>query len=193
MRVAYKTPLNYHRASLSTFAAATVNTRSLEAEYSVPAVSEVRIRLAPHRSLTPRSARWFFAIVAAGPLLTGAFCAMQGFWPVLPFAGLEIVVLGVALYWSMRARNDVQTITISTDEVKIVTQQGRIEVTTVFSRHWTRVKLRVPRSTPHPSRLALESRGRACEVGRFLTEMERRELAAQLQRLIGGMSESPAW
>lgn len=154
--------------------------------------SEVCIRLAPHRSLTPKSARWFFASAAAGPLLTAAFCVWRGFWPVLPFAGLEILALGAALYCSMRARNDMQIITIKGDEMKIVTRAGKIHVTTVFSRHWSRVKLRVPISPLYPSRLAVESRGRACELGRFLTETERRELAAQLQRFVGGMNESPA-
>lgn len=154
--------------------------------------AEVFLRLAPHRSLTPRGARWFLASVAVGPLLTGLFCAWHGYWPVLPFAGLEVLGVGLGLYVSMRARNNVQTLRISGDEVKIVTCEGKIQVTTVFSRHWTRVKLHAPHSTLHPSRLALESRGRSCEVGRFLTEMERSELAAQLQRLVGGMSESPA-
>jgi uncharacterized membrane protein len=172
-----------------------VNNSFSGAECSVPAsqAPEVRIRLAPHRSLTPRSARWFFASAAAGPLLTGAFCALHGFWPVLPFAGLEIVALAWALWWSMRARNDVQTIVITADEVRIVAREGKIQVTTVFSRHWTRVKLHTPLSTLHPSRLALESRGRECELGRFLTDVERRELAAQLQQLVGSMNESPAF
>jgi uncharacterized membrane protein len=44
----------------------------------------------------------------------------------------------------------------------------------------------------HPSRLTIESHGRACEVGRLLTEVERRDLAARLRRLVGKSSESPA-
>ena len=38
----------------------------------------------------------------------------------------------------------------------------------------------------------LESHGRACEVGRFLTEDERRSLAARLKQLVGNVNESPA-
>jgi uncharacterized membrane protein len=34
--------------------------------------------------------------------------------------------------------------------------------------------------------------GRGHEVGKFLTEEERRQLAAELQLLIGGMNQSPA-
>jgi uncharacterized membrane protein len=38
----------------------------------------------------------------------------------------------------------------------------------------------------------LESRGQACEVGRFLTEDERRSLAARLKQLVGNVNEPPA-
>jgi uncharacterized membrane protein len=38
----------------------------------------------------------------------------------------------------------------------------------------------------------LESHGRACEVGRFLREDERRNLAVRLKQLVGNVNESPA-
>ena len=38
----------------------------------------------------------------------------------------------------------------------------------------------------------IESHGRACEVGRFLTEEERLGLAGRLRQLVGRSSESPA-
>jgi uncharacterized membrane protein len=37
----------------------------------------------------------------------------------------------------------------------------------------------------------IESRGRAFEVGSFLTEEDRRLLAERLRCLVGGMNESP--
>ena len=61
----------------------------------------------------------------------------------------------------------------------------------VFPRHWATVKLRDPQVTLHPSRLVIESHGCACEVGRFLTEDERRGLAGRLEQLVGRMGESP--
>lgn len=155
------------------------------------ASGSVCIRLAPHCALNPRTARWFFASVAIGPLLTAGYCALNGYWPVLPFAGLELAVLAVALYLSMRRRHDSETITITADGVSVETRLRKIHAKTVFSRHWTRVKLRNPPTALHPSRLFLESQGRACEVGRFLTDAERRSLAAELQHWVGKMNESP--
>jgi len=61
----------------------------------------------------------------------------------------------------------------------------------VFPRHWARVKIRRPNSPLHRSQLVIESHGKACVVGEFLSEEERHQLAVALRRLIGGMSQSP--
>ena len=50
-----------------------------------------------------------------------------------------------------------------------------------FPRHWAKVTLRAPHTALHPSRLPIESRGRTVEIGGFLTEEQRRGLAAQLK------------
>ena len=62
----------------------------------------------------------------------------------------------------------------------------------VFPRHWARVKIRRPKSPLHRGQLVIESHGRAYEVGKFRTEEERRQLAAELRLLIGDMNQSPA-
>jgi uncharacterized membrane protein len=118
--------------------------------------------------------------------------AIQGFWPVLPFAGLEMLGLGWALKASLARRFHRQTITV-TDEIVSVESRDRQDCSqVVFPRHWTQVKLRRPASRLHPSRLTIESHGRQCELGSFLTEAERRGLALRLQRLVGRMNESPS-
>ena len=110
--------------------------------------------------------------------------AAQGFWPVLPFAGLEMLVLGWALRESLRNRHVVERLAISRDEIRFDAVGARGEQHRVFPRQWAKVKLRAPHSAMHPSRLLIESHGRACEIGGFLTEDERRGLAAQLRQLI---------
>ncbi len=44
---------------------------------------------------------------------------LRGFWPVLPFAGLEMALLGWALHRSMQRRHQIETITVSDDDVRI--------------------------------------------------------------------------
>lgn len=153
---------------------------------------EVRIELCAHNSMTARQARYFLVTVAIGPTMTTAFCVWAGFWPVLPFAGLELALLWVALRYSMRRGQWRESIAITPDYVTINSQLGVLQANTRFARHWTKVKLRAPRAALHPTRLCLESQGRACEVGGFLTADERRALANRLQQLIGNMNDSPA-
>jgi uncharacterized membrane protein len=151
-----------------------------------------RIELIPHCSLSPRGALVFFGSLCFVSFGVAGVVAAQGFWPVLPFAGLEMALLAWALKVTFDRRREAQTITISDHEVLVEWREDTLPARAVFSRHWSQVKLRRPASRLHPSRLMIESQGRALEVGRFLTEEERRGLAIRLQRLIGGMNESPS-
>jgi uncharacterized membrane protein len=149
-----------------------------------------RIELLPNCSLTVRGAVFFFASLALASLTFAMYFVLQGLWPVLPFAGIELAVLGWALWASMRRRHWTQTITVTERDVEITTRGPKGERRIVFSRHWASVKLRAPQGW-HPSRLYVESHGRACEVGGFLTDEERRALHRRLGEMIGSRAESP--
>jgi len=151
-----------------------------------------RIELAPNCSLTPPGARLFVGSLATVTFGVAAFFAAQGFWPVLPFAGLEIGLLAWAVRASMRQGTEREVIFVSDAEVVVERRAPGGSRRTVFPRHWARVTLRGPLRAQHPSRLTIESHGRACEVGRFLTEDERLRLASRLVQLVGKTSESPA-
>lgn len=149
-----------------------------------------RIELLPNCSLTVPAAVFFFGTIALASLTFALFFALQGAWPVLPWAGVELGLLGWALWASMRRRHWTQTITVTERDVEITTRARTGESKIVLSRHWASVRLRAPQGW-HPSRLLIESHGRACEVGSFLTEEERRALSRRLAELIGRPSESP--
>jgi uncharacterized membrane protein len=156
------------------------------------AAPQYRIELAPNCSLTPQSARVFVGGLACVTFAVAGFFAMQGLWPILPFAGLEIGLLWWAVRASLRAGQQRELILISEDSVVIERHGAARPTRTVFARHWATVKLRDPPAAQHPSRLMIESHGRGCEVGRFLTEEERLGLAGRLRQLVGQSSESPA-
>jgi len=151
-----------------------------------------RIEIAPNCSLSVRGAQLFFASLCIASFTVAGMVATRGFWPVLLFAGLEMALLGWALWTSMRRRHHRESILISDDDVQIETIDHRRRVKVVFPRHWAQVKLRRSALRLHPSRLTIESHGRQCEIGSFLTEEERRGLAERLQRLIGRVNESPS-
>ena len=151
-----------------------------------------QFELAPRCSLTPRGARIFVLTVATGTFAVAGFFTLQGFWPILPFAGMEIALLAWAVRASMRKGAERETIIVSEDFVTVQRSGAQGSGSSVFPRHWVKVKLRTPLAALHPSRLLLESHGSACEVGRFLTEDERRSLAARLKQIVGNVNESPA-
>jgi uncharacterized membrane protein len=151
------------------------------------------IEIRPNCSLTVRGARLFFASACVMPFGMGGWLALKGFWPILPFAGLEMALLSWALRVSLERRFHSQTITVTEANVSVESRHRSSSERVVFPRHWAQVKLRRPAASLHPSRLTIESHGRHCELGSFLTEEERRGLARRLARLIGRVNESPSW
>jgi uncharacterized membrane protein len=149
------------------------------------------IDLVPHCSLSVRGAWMFFVGLGGVTLGIALVLTALGYWPVLPFAGAEVLLLGWALHANMQRRFERETIHISDDEV-VIEDVHASPPRIVFPRHWARVKIRRPKSPLHRGQLVIESHGRGREVGKFLTEEERHQLAAELRQLIGDMNQSPA-
>jgi uncharacterized membrane protein len=154
-------------------------------------VAARHIELSPHCSLSVRGAFVFFGVVCFGTFGVAGAATILGYWPVLPFAGAEMLLLGWALKTNMQRRFERESITVTESEVVIEDAQATPR-RVVFPRHWARVKIRRPKSPLHRGQLFIESHGRGREVGKFLTEEERRHLAAELRQLIGDMNQSPA-
>jgi uncharacterized membrane protein len=149
------------------------------------------IQLSPNCSLTPRGAALFFGSLCLVTFSISLAMALKGLWPIFPFAGLEMLLLGWALRASLQRRHYSQTITVTDDRVAVETRRRERCEQVEFPRHWAQVKLRRAQTHLHPSRLMIESHGRSYEVGSFLTEEERRALAGRLMRSVGRISESP--
>jgi len=153
--------------------------------------ASLTIRLRPHVSLSTRGAWLFFGSACVASFGVAGLMALRGWWPVLPFAGGEMLLLGWVLRLSMRRRNDVELIEINEHEVRIERHVRGARHTAVFPRHWAQVKLRRAASPRHPSALLITSHGRSFEVGCFLTEEERLGLAKRLRQCIGTVNQSP--
>ncbi len=151
----------------------------------------LRIVICPNCSLTLRGAVLLFAALCLVCFTLAGLLALRGMWPILPFAGLEMLLVGWALHASLVRQHRAQIITLTESDVSVESHDRANCLRTVFPRHWAQVKLRRPASPLHPSRLTIESHGRQCELGSFLTEEERYGLAFRLQRLIGRINESP--
>ena len=85
----------------------------------------LRIEICPNCSLSVRGARLFFVAACIAPFGIAGFLALRGFWPILPFAGLEMALLAWALAVCLERRFHSQTITVTEDDVHIDTRAPR--------------------------------------------------------------------
>ena len=124
---------------------------------------------------------YFMAVVSLG--IAGMF-ALQGLWLILPFAGLEILVLTVALYTcSLRCR-DQEVVTV--EEHLVVVEKGRQKPREAwkFERAWINLELVKSPFQSHPSKLIIRSKGNETEIGKCLTNDERRSLSESLAKAL---------
>ena len=104
---------------------------------------------------------------------------LAGAWLVLLFAGLEALVLGVALCAVSKHKNDFERITISGDALKVELQHKEKLSTFEFNCCWARVIVNRT-SSGNNSRLWIRSHGKQLELGRLLDNESRLELAGRL-------------
>ncbi len=126
----------------------------------------------------------FYAGIAIVSMGIAIAFAMQGAWLILPFAGLEMLALGIALYVVARRAASWQEIAIESDEIRVVDHSVKKVKKLSFQRAWVRVLLEEAAITGHPSRLLLGSHGRHVEIGHCLNEEEKRHLVVQLRRAV---------
>jgi uncharacterized membrane protein len=138
----------------------------------------------PNQSLSWRRAVQVYLAIAAVVLAIGLVFAWHGYWPVLPFAGLEIVVLGAAFYLCLTRSQLREVVTISRDTVSVERGRKQPEQHWECPRAWARISMERSPIAWYPSRLSVAFQGRQVEIGRFLNEMERQTLAVELQGMV---------
>ena len=155
---------------------------------SLNSATSCRFVIRPNRSLTPLQQKAFFAFMCVVVLgIAGAFAA-RGFWPVLPFAGLEIAVLAYALWHCARAGALVEVISVAPDRIAVDKGRGRLARVWETPLAWAQVRLDGSGGGWYPSRLVIRSHGKEVQLGSFLNEDERQRLAAELRRAVTGFA-----
>ncbi len=143
-----------------------------------------RFVLRPNCSATPTQIALFFAGIAAVSLTIAIAFALAGFWPVLPFAGAELLALWVCLRLSAQRAQSTQVIEIDDESVAVESARRARRRRWLFQRAWARIRLEAPTARLHPSRLLIGSHGRHVRLGAFLTEDERVTLARDLRNTL---------
>ncbi len=142
-----------------------------------------RIVIRPNCNFSGRGAALLFCAMALPLLGMASAWAMKGYWPILPFAGLELLVLGAALAITVQRGRHREVIRFGRRHVRV--QQGyaghRKQVE--FPRPWTRAWIEPGSNPAMPGRLFLGASGACCELGACLTEGERQSLCRRLREL----------
>jgi uncharacterized membrane protein len=130
-------------------------------------------------SISPRDLACVLALAACVSLGIAIGFACFGAWPVLPFAGIEMLALGMAFYVNGRHATDCERIALADGRLVVeASDAGRIE-RNEFNPRWLSL---YERRFGGELRLLLRSRGSELEIGRHLNTERRAALAARLRR-----------
>jgi uncharacterized membrane protein len=135
-------------------------------------------------SLTPRQSAKAYLLLCTGSLSVALAFAVQGVWIVLAFALVELAAVGAALLHYARHALDREHIALSERCLLIERTEGEHTEQVRLDPQWTRIAL------PDRKRalIELESRGTRVEVGAFVTEATRQQVARELRRELRGAS-----
>jgi uncharacterized membrane protein len=126
-------------------------------------------------SISPSGLACVFAALALAVLAIGTSFAVAGAWLILPFAGLEVLLLGGAFV--LQARH-------ATDYERIALEQGQLRVEVADGRRLARYELdaRRVRVEVEGSRVVVRGPQEALELGRHLDERSRIAFGAELKK-----------
>lgn len=131
-------------------------------------------------SLSPRQVLRFYGVLCIVLVAIASVFWLHGVRLVLPFAGLEVLALGVAvLAYAVHAGD--------TERIRLV--RDRLTVEHACGRHTDRVEFRPDRVRVEPrmddrSLIELSGQGRSIAVGRFVRPELRPQLADELRRAL---------
>ncbi|HET8701621.1 MAG TPA: DUF2244 domain-containing protein [Nitrococcus sp.] len=144
--------------------------------------------LRPNIALSWRQTKLFLLLTTGVSLAWAGAFAVMGLWLILPFAGLEVGALALALIVTAQRAYDTEVVHVSESKVQIDKGRRRLEHRWSFDRVWSEVILAAPGHPWYPTRLVVRSRGELVELGSFLADDERAQAAGELRRRIGPMA-----
>lgn len=139
---------------------------------------ELDVKLNARASLGGAGFAVFLVLAMVVPLAAGVAFAWQGAWMILPFAGLELMLLIGA--WLLNALRERRFERIRLRGGRMIVELGskaRVE-RFEFNAAWVRL---VEWEGAVDYRLSLEAHGRFLEIGRHLAPGGRRALASELR------------
>jgi uncharacterized membrane protein len=140
----------------------------------------------PNRNLSWKQSKCLFLFLAGCIGLVSLYFISLGAWLVLPFTGLEILLVGIAIYCQSCRAHAQETIRIDTTHVRISDSRNR-RSEKCFHKAWLKIIQNHDPKGWYPSRLLIGSHGEFIEIGKNLLEEDREMLATNLRNAIEGI------
>ena len=143
-----------------------------------------RILLRPNQSTDWKSSLIFILIIAFTCLTIGIGFTFAGATMILPFAGLEVLFVGICVYLVMKKTYKQEVITLTKETLKIEKGGGNIDQVWEYFRMWSYVSVERPDHPWYPAHIIVTSKGERVPIGDFLNEDEKEDLVTNLERII---------
>lgn len=148
--------------------------------------------LHPYRSLGQNGFFWLMAFVGVVLLFVSIPFYLMGAWPILGFAGLDILLLWWAFRRNYRDARATEQIRITHRDVSVTRTcpKGRQRQHS-FNPYWVRVETR-QEDDRGMTELHLTSHGERVEIGAFLHACERESLAKAVKKALSAAKNRSA-
>ena len=143
-----------------------------------------RILIKPNQSISWKSGLVFVLVIAFTCLSIGLGFAYVGATLILPFAGLEVIFVGICTYLVLNKTSQQEVITLSKDKLIIEKGAYRLKKVWEYFRLWSYITVERPQHPWYPAHIVVTSKGERVPLGDFLTEQEKEELVSSLERII---------
>jgi uncharacterized membrane protein len=137
----------------------------------------------PNRSMNRQGLYVLLGVVIAFNLIVAVFLLALGAPPVLPFLGLDVLALGLALRASFRAAERAERVRVSAEAVT-VSREDEKGARVIWTSPTAFTRVGVDQPGEHETRVRLMMSRRRLTLGRALSPPEREDFARALQRAI---------
>lgn len=129
-----------------------------------------------------------FGLISSVTLLIAVFLTVLGYWPVLAFAGLHLLIVGWALRLAWRNNWHVVRFVLDHHRLRLQGNHAGHDWQAELPSAWCRIRYQAGSPPAAANRVWLICRDTRLELGRFLNDQERELLAQRMQQGLSGYS-----
>tara|TARA_B110001454_G_scaffold138541_1_gene128729 strand:- start:82 stop:585 length:504 start_codon:yes stop_codon:yes gene_type:complete len=150
-----------------------------------------RILLRPNQSISWRLSLIFIGFITITCLSIGIAFTFLGATLILPFAGLEVILVTVCVYLVLQKGYRQEVIIMTQDKLRIERGIGKSEKIWEYFRIWSYFLVERPTYPWYPAHIVVTSKGERVPVGGFLTEDEKEKFVISLESIIDSFNKNP--